>query len=98
MWTLRPLTRCEGVQCVDMNGTYVYKFSGMAATSLVTGTTWTHDEYDEEPGGTPVMNTVSSPSSHTMHWDLLYLALTTLPGSQVSSLPPVKKRPRSQLL
>ncbi|KAJ1071430.1 hypothetical protein K5549_001722 [Capra hircus] len=80
----------KSVQCVDMNGTYVYKFSGDGCNIPGDRDNLDYDEYDEEQE-VHVVNTVSSPSSHTMHWDLLYLALTASPGSQVSSLPPVKK-------
>ncbi|XP_068833196.1 platelet glycoprotein Ib alpha chain isoform X2 [Capricornis sumatraensis] len=80
----------KSVQCVDMNGTYVYKFSGDGCNIPGDRDNLDYDEYDEEQE-VSVVNTVSTLSSHTMHWDLLHLALTTSPGSQVSSLPPVKK-------
>ena len=76
----------KSVQCVDMNGTYVYNFSGDGCSIPGDRDYLDYDEYEEEHK-VPVI----SPSNHAMHWDLLYSALPTSPGSQVSSLPPAKK-------
>lgn len=55
----------KSVQCVDMNGTYAYKFLGDGCNIPGDRDNLDYDEYDEEQE-VPVMNTVSSPS-HTMH-------------------------------
>ncbi|KAB0362423.1 hypothetical protein FD754_006579 [Muntiacus muntjak] len=79
----------KSVQCVDMNGMYVYRFSGDGCSIPGDRNYLEYDEYEEEHK-VPVKSTVISLSNHTMHWDLLYSALPTSPGSQVSSLPPAK--------
>ena len=82
----------KSVRCVNMNGMYVYNFLGDGCNIPGDRDNLDYDEYeDKDEQEVPVVNTVSSLSSHTTHWDLLYLTLPTSPGSQVSSLPPVKK-------
>ncbi|XP_055260535.1 platelet glycoprotein Ib alpha chain [Moschus berezovskii] len=76
----------KSVRCVDMNGMYVYNYLGDGCNPPGDSDNLEYDEYEEEQEA-PVVSTASSLSSHTM----LYLALPTSPGSQVSSLPPVKK-------
>ena len=82
----------KSVQCVNMNGMYVYNFLGDGCNIPGDRDNLDYDEYeDKDEQELPVTSTVSSLSSHTTHWNLLYLTLPTSPGSQVSSLPPVKK-------
>ena len=82
----------KSVQCVNMNDMYVYNFLGDGCNIPGDRDNLDYDDYeDKDEQELPVMSTVSSLSSHTTHSNLLYLTLSTSPGSQVSSLPPVKK-------